>query len=765
MTDARRSALPRPAQPFEDRPRRSRRQRPCAFGSTAACLAAVLLTALYAPTVRAERPATHFGQPRAPWTLAFEENRGQVDDRVRYLARTGAGDVFVLRDRIVVEIPSEGGRLLRPPGRGVGPPAGTGDLATSVAVSLTVVGGDARSEPVGEDPRVTRVSRFRGSDPRRWVAGAPTFGRVRYAKIYPGVDLVLRGSGEHLEFDYVIASGADPGRIAIDVDGAASLRLARDGDAVLALPGGGELRLRAPLAYQEHGGGRHVVGCAWRLAPAAHLGFELEAFRRDLPVVIDPVVMYSTFLGGMLADSFHRVAVDSLGNPVAVGTTYSPDFPVFTGVNMVRRNSDILVAKLSADGAKILFTATLGGADLDEGNALTLDHADNIVIGGYSTFNDYPVVRPLQEFPGGMSDAVVTVLDRAGTSISFSTYLGGWMEDQADSVAVDARGRIIAGGTTLSRNFPVTPGAYQTEWRGWDGHGFRWGDAFVAAIDPAGPTLVFSTLLGGWDDDRTLVVLADDGRDEVIAVGASHSDDFPLRDPIQWWRAGSFDITIVRLSANGGEMRFGSYLGSASDDFATAALMSGGELWLAGGTESANDFPTTPDALQREHAGGNSEGFLAGIGLDPPGLRYATYVGGSGSDGIGGIAIDPEGAVWLAGATDSADFPVAGWPAAGPAGQLDAFVLRLALDEPPRLLFSMLLGGDEQDVAFGIATDRRGTAFVAGSTISRDFPVKLPLQAAWRGVPGSGASDAFIARISPVGYPRPPRIPLRPAVP
>jgi hypothetical protein len=693
----------------------------------------------------------------APRTFAFEANGGQVDARVLYLARTPSGDVFALRNSLVIEVPTQDDRLGPPPGHRIHPQGAVDGSLQSVALRFALVGADASSEPHGEDELITRVSHFRGSDPRRWVAGAPTFGRIRYAGVYPGIDLVLRSGGGQLEFDYELAAGADPDRIAVDIDGAASLRLARTGDAVLGLAGGGELTLRAPLAFQELVGGRHFVGCAWRQVSRARLGFVLDKFRRDLPVVIDPVVMYSTYLGGHLADGLQRVAVDSRGNPVAVGTTYSPDFPAFTGLNMVRRNSDILVAKISADGSKILFTATMGGADLDEGRAIALDGADNIVVGGISTFNDYPVVRPLQEYPGGGSDAVVTVLNSNGTSISFSTYLGGWGEDYAESVAMDAHGRILIGGTAGSRNFPVTPGAFQTKWRGWDDMGRRFGDGFVTAIDPAGPTLAFSTLLGGWDDDRTLVVLADDVRNEIIAVGASLSDDFPLRHPIRWWRAGGFDVTVARLSADGGELRFGSYLGSSADDFARTALVSGGEVWLAGGMEGVPDFPATPDALQHEHGGGQADGFLASIHLDQPALRYATYVGGSGADGIGEIAIDPDGALWVAGATSSPDFPGAEWPAPAPAGELDAFVMRLVVGASRPLLFSLLLGGTQQDVAFGIATDRRGTAFVVGSTVSRDFPVKLPLQAEWRGVPGSDWSDTFLARISPARYPRVPR--------
>jgi hypothetical protein len=274
--------------------------------------------------------------------------------------------------------------------------------------------------------------------------------------------------------------------------------------------------------------------------------------------------------------------------------------------------------------------------------------------------------------------------------------------------------------------------------------------------------LEFSTFLGGWYADGTWEVLPDDARDEIVAIGWTDSVDFPVRQPLQPWSAGEEDTTIVRLSADGREMLFGSYLGGSYDEgYATAALDSRGRLVVAGNTSSP-DFPTTPDALQREFGGGDYDGYLAVLRLDPPSLDYATFLGGSRGEGIVDVTVDGEGKVWLVGGTESVDFPTGNGVPFTLSGSLDVLLVRVDVDTP-KILLSLLLGGGGYDMAYGVAVDGDGAAIVVGGTVSPDFPLRRPLQDHLRAGLEEGEGDGFIAKISPVDFPREPRVRLRSA--
>jgi len=695
---------------------------------------------------------------RAPIPFVFEANEGQTDAEVRFLARAGHATLYFLRNSVVFEVPAdEPGRTCWPLANRVGGWVAE-TRSSTIAVHMHLAEASAGVEPRGEGLLETRVSSFHGRDPARWVSGAATYSQVRYANAYPGIDLVFGRYGEELTFALVPAPGSDLGAVELEIDGAEGLEVGDEGDLRLGLGGKREIVLRRLIAAQAGGDSLPPEGAFWCRKGGNRVGIDVGRAALAHALAIDPAVIFSTFVGGSAGEAFTAVKVDEDGNPVVVGTTWSPDFPRYSGLQMARRENDILVAKITADGSRYVFTATLGGAEYDGAHAVALDAAGNIVVAGESTFNDYPVVRPLQEFPGGSNDAVVTVLNPEATAILFSTYLGGRLEDYAYSVAVDARGRLVVGGLTLSRDFPVTPGAFQTEWRGWDGEGWRYGDGFVAAIDPVAPALEFSTFLGGWEPDGTFSVLADPSHDEIIAIGQTNSPDFPIEGSLQPWLAGETDITIVRLSADGSEMRFGSFLGGSSDEGVIGVLDNSGRLVLAGYTRSP-DFPITPDALQGQYAG-SDDVLLALLELHPPALRYATYLGGTGHDGAGSVAVGGDGSVWLAGSTDSGDFPGAHGSTLALSGLIDAFAARVNLNDNV-LASSLLLGGNSFDIANGIALDRLGAAFVVGMTSSEDFPVKRALQDYWRGSRETEDSDSFIAKILPMPYPRTPRLPLR----
>ncbi len=634
----------------------------------------------------------------------FEPNRGQMDSAVQFVARTPGHTVFLTR----------AGAVLSAKGHD--------------SIRLQFHGASKRGKAEGVD-RIQAVSNyFTGNRPSEWRTGVPQFGKVRYAQMYPGIDVIYYGNDRKLEYDMVVAPGADPGLIDIVYDGAHPV-LTAEGDLLI-----GGVRQRRPKVYQDAKGSRVEIAGAYRLQPDGHVRFSLAKYDRSLPLVIDPIVQFSLYLGGVGYDAGFAIAVDDEGNSYITGNSNSVTFPTQgSAQEFPGGNGDAFVAKYSPMGEQLIYITYLGGKQNDAGNGIAVDAQHNVYVSGYTLSMDFPVRNGAQKsFGGGEEDAFVTKISPGGGKIVYSTYLGGGANDFGNGIAVDALGNAYVTGWTRSSDFP-TVNAFQS---GPSGGGE---DAFVTKISPAGNAFVYSTFVGGNGRDLGTGIAVDSTGAAYVA-GTTSSTVFPVTNALQARNAGASDGFIFKLAPAGNALVFCTYFGGAGDDTIFRIVLDGTGIYVGGYTSSSN-FPLLNPA--QATAGGSYDAFVAKLSLSGASLLYSTYLGGSGDDFGYGLAVDATGSAYISGWTASTNFPTrnALQPLYG-GGASDAFVARLA-PNGNSLLYSTFLGGSGDDEAHGLALDATGAAFVTGRTSSASFP-----GARNRYTEGSGKFDAFVTRIS-----------------
>ncbi|MBV5274297.1 MAG: SBBP repeat-containing protein, partial [Lamprocystis purpurea] len=506
------------------------------------------------------------------------------------------------------------------------------------------------------------------------------------------------------------------------------MRLDDTGNLVLTL-GEQQVIQHSPRVYQESNGERTLVPTRYVLADNRQVSLAVGDYDAGRALVIDPVLVYSTYLGGSGHDRGTGIAVDGAGNAYVTGFT-SYDFPTRQALQPDGHGWDAFVAKLSADGATLLYATYLGGSASDGGEGIAVDGAGNAYVTGFTRSTDFPTHQALQPHYGGGNDAFVAKLSADGATLVYATYLGGSDNDYGTGIAVDGAGTAYLTGGTWSSDFP-TRQALQP-----DNDTSR--DAFVAKLSADGTTLVYSTYLGGslWDEGADIAV---DGAGNAYLTGATESADFPTRNaPQSDFGGGYSDVFIAEVSADGTTLVYATYLGGNGMDRGNGIAVDGaGTAYLTGQTSSAH-FPTR-NALQPDFGGGYDDAFVAKLSADGAALVYATYLGGSASDGGNGIAVDGAGTAYLTGGTYSSDFPrQALQPDLSSYG--GAFVTKISADGAT-LVYSTYLGGSS---GTGIALDGAGTAYLTGWTDSPDFPTRNALQRDY----GDGGYDSFVAKIA-----------------
>ena len=520
--------------------------------------------------------------------LRFEANRGQAPAPIQFLARGGAGSLLLAPTATT---------LYARPG------AAPGEVTPPwCQVRVALIDANPGASLEGLDPAPARVNYLTGSDPRQWHTQIPTFARVKASGVYPGVDLVYYGRGGQIEYDFNVRPGGDPTAIRLGFEGVEGLAIDAAGNLVVRTPAGGFLH-RRPVAYQVANGVRTGIAAAFTLAPAAAApslgprvaGFELGAYNPALPLVIDPVLSFASYLGGSGDDQAYGVAVDSQGCIYVTGQTTSPDFPATKALApKISGQYDVFVTKFSADGQEIIYSTFVGGSANDRGFNLALDSTGAAVVAGQTSSPDFPTKNAFQPFfVGGDRDAFLFKLAPDGASFVFSTYLGGGASDDLTCVAVDRADNILAGGGTSSTNFPVLR-AFQSE-----NHGGY--DAVLVRCDPAG-VLNYSTYLGGSGPYDTAIGVAVDQEQCPYLTGYTSSRDFPLRNPLQATSAGGYDAFITKFNPSGSGLVFSTLLGGGADDVGRGIAVDAlGNTYIAGDTFSTN-FPTVKP-LQPANAG------------------------------------------------------------------------------------------------------------------------------------------------------------------
>jgi hypothetical protein len=692
----------------------------------------LLVAALASTTLLAAMPPPASHAPQATLTAAeravaaqyaalpmrFEPNVGQADPQVQYLARGNGYTMFLTLSESVIVLSQRPISANDPP-------------QAAEVVRMHFAGANAQPDVVGLQALPGISNYFVGNDPDQWHTDIVSFAKVRYSQIYPGIDLVYYGSAGDIEYDFVVQPGSDPAAIRLSFEGTRGMSVNPAGELVLALSAG-ELRQKAPVMYQQGPDGATLVAGRYVLH-GNQVGFEIGGYDHSRALVIDPVLVYSTYLGGSGLDQATSLVVGPTGDAYVAGMTSSTNFPIQgTPTSTNGGGQDLFVTKLSLTGASLTYSSYIGGIGTEVANDIAVSGAGTVYITGSTDSIDYPVVTPTIAAQVGGTDAFLTKLTSAGNAIEFSTYWGSTGFEEGTAVTVDPADNAYIAGNTSAPDFPT-----QTPFQAALAGGM---DGFMTKFSVAGNSVVYSTYLGGAGDDRVFdMAVADDAA--VFVVGSSTSANFPTTSgSVQPALAGARDGFVTHFSLAGNALLYSTFLGGAgSDEVFGMVIDAPMNAYVTGRTTSTN-FPTlTP--LQGSYGGGANDAFVAKINPSGAALVYSTYLGGAGDDKGQGIAIDGSRNAFVTGSTTSKNFPTLVPLQARLSGPSDAFVSKLNLTGSS-LVYSSFLGGVSADEGFGIGVDLVGSAYVAGFTESSNFPIANPFQAAF-----GGLRDAFVSKL------------------
>ncbi|WP_226673453.1 SBBP repeat-containing protein [Rossellomorea aquimaris] len=578
-----------------------------------------------------------------------------------------------------------------------------------------------------------RVNYYRGADAKKWLTGIPTFEEVMYLDVWPGIDLHFYGKEGQLKYEFIVHPGASVERIKFTYKGMDEIALDEEGNIVLQTVMG-EMVDKRPVSLQENGREQELIQTRFTLledaANGPTFGFFLEEnYDSQRNLLIDPGLIYSSYLGGAEQDQGINIAVDSSGNAYVTGITASTDFPTknaFQGVNGGR--FDAFVTKVDPAGS-LVFSSYLGGANSDFGLHIATDLSGNAYVSGNTSSTNFPTLNAFQGTFGGVQDAFITKVDPAGALI-YSSYLGGSVSDSVSGLTTDSGGNVYVTGETSSTDFP-TQNAFQGVYGGNV-------DAFVTKVDPTG-SLVYSSYLGGTGREQAQGIAIDSSGNAYV-TGSTGSINFPTQNAFQGTYQGVQDAFVTKINPTG-SLIYSSYLGgTGQDDGSSIATDSSGNAYVTGLTFS-NDFPTQ-NAFQGTY-GGAKDAFVTKV--DPTGsLIYSSYLGGAGQDEGSSIATDSSGNAYVMGFTTSSNFPTFNAFQGTYGGNDDIFITKV--DQTGSLVYSSYLGGSEQDSGSSIAIDPSGNTYVTGYTQSTDFPTQNAFQGTFGGI-----LDVIVTKIDSAG--------------
>jgi hypothetical protein len=750
-----------------------------------------LTAASHSPLAVSGTPATSSQHADARWVeaygklpLAFEKNEGQTDSRVRFISRGGGYQLFLTSDEAVLSLrrskatrvsPLDRFARLRAAHKGHSP-----DVISVVRMHLDGANAAAQIEALNQLPG--KSDYYIGDDPKNWRTDVPSFATVKYHQVYPGVDLIFYGNQRRLEYDFVVAPGADPKAIALNVQSARRLCVNAQGNVVLSVPAG-EVELQKPAIYQEANGERREIAGNYALSGNNRISFALGKYDRSQPLVIDPILSYSTYLGGNSDDAAYGIAVDSSGNSWVAGYTNSTNFP---SAGTQSNPPAAFVAQLNPGGTALLYSAYLAGTTpgpAEGANAIALDGLGDVFVTGTTYSADFPTLNGLTA-PASTSNGVafVSAINLSKSpKLYYSTLLGGTGGDAGLSVAADASSNAYVTGVTASTDFPlqgsITATLPSTS-----------GNAFVARIDTTKTgtnSLIYSTYLGGTGagDTSTGFPYADEGfgiavdsSQNAYVVGITTSTDFPtmnglVSSPFTAAANQAAFVSKVNTAPPGGasSLVYSTYLAGSTvnSDYGNAVALGPGGIVYVTGTTLDPGFPAplgpTAGAFQTTYAA-LGRAFITLLDTSKSGsgsLKYSTYLGGTNGETGNGIQVDATGNAYVVGGTASSGLPPAGFPVTSGALQQnypgnvngDAFVTKLnpAGGGTSDLVYATFFGGGNgtfADYAGAIAIDASTplNVYITGSTSSSNLPV-------WPN-PGAlqttlnGTSDAFVAKMA-----------------
>ena len=578
--------------------------------------------------------------------LSFEANQGQTDPQVKFLSRGRGYMLFLTPTEAVLTLRKS---IERPQGldkRGTVRTAAAAEDSQAIentVIRLRLVGANSEPKVTGLEQLPGKSNYLIGNDPKKWRTNVPHYARVKYQEVYPGIDLVYYGTTQRqLEYDFVVTPGANPKAIRFAVEGAKQISVDAHGNLVVET-GSGEVRFHKPVVYQPVAAlsdrrpgtaltdrcynkevtSKHFLEGGYVLKDKGQVAFEVAGYDVRKTLIIDPVLSYSTYLGGSEQDIALGIAVDASGNAYVVGTTFSTDFPTASPFQPAHGGSgevpfDAFVTKLNAAGNALVYSTYLGGSGRDDGLDIAVDSSGNAYLWGATDSSDFPTASPFQPANAGGFHAFVTKLNAAGSALVYSTYLGGSGTDGGVfAIAVDTSRNAYVTGLTTSTDFP-TVNPFQPAFAGGSASpGGSGSDAFVTKLNAAGSALVYSTYLGGSGHDVAFGIAVDTSGNAYL-TGFTNSSDFPTASPFQAANAGGDDAFVTKLNAAGSALVYSTYLGGSGRDFGfDIAVDTSGNAYLTGFTDSS-DFPTA-SPFQAANAG-DFDAFVAKISeFGPPG--------------------------------------------------------------------------------------------------------------------------------------------------
>ncbi len=743
----------------------------------------------------------HLAESYGKLPLSFEANRGQSDKRVKFLSRGQGYTLFLTSDEAVLSLrrgglkssPASSGRLPKLAGSktldlrtlerqslGMMPSAFQPSEEQSAVLRMKLVGANTSALVSGGGEQEGKSNYFIGNDPSQWRTNVSNYAQVRYQDAYPGVDLVYYGNQQQLEYDFVVAPGADPHAITLDVSSegedqmhnAGPPRIAANGD-LLVPTNGGEVGFHKPVVYQtDQSANRHALGGEpheveassveassvearnaidgyWVLKGGNRVGFEVAAYDSSKTLVIDPALSYSTYLGGTGTDGAFGVAIDASGNAYVTGFPSSTNFPTKNPYQKANAGGiDTFVTKLNKTGNALVYSTYLGGSSTEYPFGIAVDSTGAAYEVGNTGSANFPVTagafqttcKSCALYPA----VFLTKFAPNGASLDYSTFLGGSGDNRAFGIALDSSNNAYIVGWTTSIDFPVTTGAYQTANAGGES------DAFVTEMNATGTALVYSTYLGGSGQDVGFGIALDSAKNTVV-TGYTYSLDFPTT-------SGAFQTStttngaawVTKLNVGGTALIYSTYLGGTTGTSAgnSVKVDAAGNAYVTGYT-CATDFPVTAGVFQSTFGGdctpAGGDAFVTKLNPTGSAPVYSSYLGGSGDDVGFSIGLDSSDNAYVAGRSSSTNYPTTpGAFQSAQAGNYNA-IYTIVNSTGSALLYSTYLGGSAIDVAFVLAVDKNGNSYVIGRTYSTNFPVTpTAFQATLR-----GTTNAVVFKFAP----------------
>lgn len=667
----------------------------------------------------------------------FEANRGQADSDVKFVGR---GDGFGLLLKTEGAVLALNNRKIGPAGESTHCSARSAkETVPAHLVTMKLEGANTTAFLSGVEEQRARANYFIGNDPCKWIRGVETYSGVLYSSVYRGIDLMFHSNERQLEYDFTVAPGADAKEIRLRFDGVDRVTLGQEG-ALLLRTSAGDLKHERPVAYQETAGSRLPVSAAFKEMTDGTIGFQVGDYDHTLPLVIDPVLVYSTYVGGAASDFGRGITVDAAGNAYIVGDSFSSDFLFRASTT----NSDVFIGVLASNGLLLTY-GFFGGASNDFATGLAVDGSGNVYLCGSTESTDFPRVNSVGSALLGASDAFVVKMTPNLQQFFYSSLIGGSGQESGIGVATDTAGSAYISGRTSSQDFPLV-GPIQSSYGGGDS------DAFVSKLAPDGKTLVYSTYLGGsgTEDLQNRSGISVDGTGNAYVTGDTQSSDFPLKGAVQPAKNGNTstsDAFVSVINPSGSDFVYSTYLGGTNDDFGLAIVTDQSmNAYVAGRTRSTS----FPGSTATRTSTTTSDAFVAKLNPSGSAISYLTFIGGAnGDDAANAIAIDSGGNVVIAGSAGPGVPTVSSIQSFFKGGADDALIATLGASGA--VTFSTYLGGSGDDEALGVALGTDGAIYVTGVTDSQDFLILQPLRAE-----NAGARDIFIAKIDPKTTPTKP---------